>query len=155
MTAHAHAKSQCTPQGRRRRRAFLGLGVFLLLAFVCAFGFYRWREHAYNQWLLEDTDGLEPYETVLYPEERRVQGSPQAALDEALIAHTLEGRLGVELTRSEYHWGLGRNRAWVKTCLVTSRPDDENAHRRIKLLHRIERTEDGWEVASVQELAMP
>jgi hypothetical protein len=135
------------------RLLLLAVPVLVALALYGAHSY--WQTHRFNQWVMEDAENLGPYPIVLFPEERRNEAGPDTALDAVLTSETLKGRLGVELTRSDYYRSYGSNDAWVKTLLITSKPGDPQAQRRIKLLHHLQQKNGKWKVELVQELAIP
>lgn len=132
----------------RRLRAVL-IGIAIVVALVGAV--VGWRLRSYNRWLVEDTQTLDPFATTLYP----APAAPLDSRDQALTYNAMQGRLAVELTRTSYWHGVMGSDCWVKTCLVTGKPDDREALRRIKLLHHLRLMKSGWEVVRVEELAVP
>lgn len=108
---------------------------------------------AFTRWIEQDAGSLIPYPTSLYPE--LPADATTAARDTALARQLGEGRLVVSMSRSEYyrlHLPPGH---WVKVHLTTSKPGEEQTRIQIKLLAKMVRQEGQWQIARVEELAMP
>jgi hypothetical protein len=75
--------------------------------------------------------------------------------DELLICHLSEGRLVVEISRSDYRESILGDESWVKVHMVTSKPNDETVKIQIKLLVTLKKEGAGWGVVDVEELALP
>lgn len=138
---------------KRGKQFIVRIAAALLAAAVVAIIVYTWTDHNFRQWAMRDATELAPYSVVLVREGEKMEDLDE--LDRSLASTTMDGRLVVQLTRSEYRKSLFGRRAWVKTHLVTARKGGNTTHQEIKLLIKLERREKNWEISHVEELTLP
>lgn len=140
--------------GTLRKKHFLVISSIGLALLLLALGIAVYLQaSSFTRWIEQDAGSLMPYPTVLYPERPEIPET--AEIDAALAGQLAEGRLVVSMSRSEYYRLQLPPGHWVKVHLITSKPGEEQTRIQIKLLAKMVREQGEWQIARVEELAMP
>ncbi len=124
--------------------------LLLLIGFAVV---YTKRSAALDQWIENDAGELSPYANRLVVDGELAGDLPPR--DRAVAEAIREGRLVVEISRSEYRENLLGNSAWTKVYLVTSKPGDREVRIEIKLLAKLKKNGGNWEVEDMKQLTLP